>query len=153
MLASDLGHYHVMAAILLSFFGALGSALRTRGGLVLENLALRQQLAVFKRRDPRLRLTHPDRLFWIALSRVWSRWRETLVVVKPETVVGWHRWAFRRFWTWRSRHRQPGRPPTSREVRDLIKRMAAANVGCGHARTRARIRPHRWSGIAPTASE
>jgi putative transposase len=123
-----------MAAILLSFFGALGSALRTYGNLVLENLALRQQLAVFKRRHPRPHLTHPDRLFWIALSRVWSRWRETMVLVKPETVVGWHRWAFRRFWTWRSRRRQPGRPPTSREVRDLIKRMAAANVGWGAPR-------------------
>ena len=88
--ASDLGHYRVMAAIRLSFFGALGSTLRTRGGLILESLALRQQLAIFKRRDPHLRLIHPDRLFWIALSRVWSRWRETLVVVKPETVVGWH---------------------------------------------------------------
>jgi hypothetical protein len=92
-----------MAAILLSFFGDLGSALRIRGDLVLENLALCQQLAVFKRRDPRPHLIHPDRLFWIALSRVWSRWRETMVLVKPETVVGWHRWAFRRFWTWRSR--------------------------------------------------
>jgi transposase InsO family protein len=139
MFASDLGHYHVMAAILLSFFGALGSALRTRGGLVLENLALRQQLAVFKRRDPRLRLTHPDRLFWLALSRVWSRWRETLVVVRPETVVGWHRWAFRRFWTWRSRHRQPGRPPTSREVRDLIEHMAAANLGWGAPRVHGEL--------------
>lgn len=91
-----------MAAIIFGLFGALGSALRARGDLVLENLALRQQLAIFKHRDPRLRLTHPERLFWIALSRVWSRWREALVVVKPETVVGWHRWAFRRFWNWRS---------------------------------------------------
>ena len=80
-----------MATIILSFFGALGSALHTLGDLVLENLALRQQLAVFERHDPRLRLTHPDRLFWIALSGVWSRGREALVVVKPETVVGWHR--------------------------------------------------------------
>ena len=137
--ASDLGHHHVMAAIIFGLFGALGSALRARGDLVLENLALRQQLAIFKHRDPRLRLTHPERLFWIALSRVWSRWREALVVVKPETVVGWHRWAFRRFWTWRSRHRQPGRPPTSREVRDLIKRMAAANVGWGAPRVHGEL--------------
>ncbi|MGA7742056.1 MAG: hypothetical protein WCE40_09485, partial [Polyangia bacterium] len=64
-----------MAAIIFGLFGALGSALRARGDLVLENLALRQQLAIFKHRDPRLRLTHPERLFWIALSRVWSRWR------------------------------------------------------------------------------
>jgi hypothetical protein len=62
-----------MAAIIFGLFGALGSALHTRGDFAIEDLALRQQLAVFKRRDPRLRLTHPERLFWIALSRVWSR--------------------------------------------------------------------------------
>jgi putative transposase len=123
-----------MAAILLSLLGALRSAVRTRSDLVIENLALRQQLAVFERHGPCRRLAHADRLFWIALSRFWSCWREVLVVVKPATVVGWHRWAFRRFWTWRSHHRQPGRPPTSREVRDLIKHMATANVGWGAPR-------------------
>jgi Integrase core domain. len=123
-----------MAAILLSLLGALRSAFRRRSDLVLENLALRQQLAVFKDGRPHLRLTHPDRLFWVTLSRFWSRWREVLVVVKPETVVGWHRWAFRRFWTWRSRHRRLGRPPIGREVRDLIKRMATANEGWGAPR-------------------
>jgi hypothetical protein len=68
-----------MAAVVLTFFGALGSTLGTRGGLVLENLALRQQLVVFERHDPRPRLTHPERLLWIALSRVWSRWREAIL--------------------------------------------------------------------------
>jgi hypothetical protein len=123
-----------MAAIFLCLLGALRSAFRRRSDLILENLALRQQLAVFKHRRPNLRLTHPDRLFWVTLSRLWSRWREVLVVVKPETVVGWHRWAFRRFWTWRSRHRRLGRPPIGGEVRDLIKRMATANEGWGAPR-------------------
>ena len=123
-----------MAAIFFSLLGALRSAFRRRTDLILENLALRQQLAVFKRRRSSPRLSHLGRLFWVTLSRLWSRWREVLVVVKPETVVGWHRWAFRRFWTWRSRHRQPGRPPIGREVRDLIKRIAAANVGWGAPR-------------------
>jgi putative transposase len=120
--------------MLLSLLGVLRSAVRAPSDLIIENPALRQQLAVFKRHGPCRRLAHADRLFWIALSRFWSRWREVLVVVKPATVVGWHRWAFRRFWTWRSRHRQPGRPPTSREVRALIKHMAAANVGWGAPR-------------------
>ena len=124
----------MMAAIFLCLLGTLGSAFRRRSDLILENLALRQQLAVFKHGRPRLRLTHPDRLFWFTLSRLWSRWREVLVVVKPETVVGWHRWAFRRFWTWRSRHRRLGRPPLGREVRDLGKRMATANEGWGAPR-------------------
>jgi hypothetical protein len=94
-----------MPAILLSLLGALRSAVRARNDLIIENLALRQQLAVCKRHGPCRRLAHADRPFWIALSRFWSRWREVLVVVKPATVVGWHRWAFRRFWTWRSRRR------------------------------------------------
>ena len=125
-----------MAAIFLSLLGAFRSGLHRRTDLVLENLALRQQLAVFKHGRPRLRLTHPDRFFWITLSRFWCRWREVLVLVKPETVVAWHRWTFRRFWTWRSRHRQPGRPPTSPELRALINRIAAANVGWGAPRNR-----------------
>jgi hypothetical protein len=83
---SVLEHLHVMAAIFLCLLGALGSAFRRRGDLILENLALRQQLAIFKHRRPNLRLTHPDRLFWVTLSRLWSRWREVLLVVKPETV-------------------------------------------------------------------
>ena len=85
---SDLQHHHVMAAILLSLLGALLSAFRRRSDLILENLALRQQLAVFKHRRPSPRLTRPGRIFWVTLSRFWSRWREVLVVVKPETVVG-----------------------------------------------------------------
>jgi hypothetical protein len=94
--------------------------------LAVENLALRQQLAVLHRRRPRPQLAWTDRLFWIAISRAWSRWRHVLVVVKPDTVVRWHRSAFRRFWTWRSR-RPPGRPPTDRDVRSLVRRMALAN--------------------------
>ena len=123
-----------MAAIFICLLGALRSAFRRRSDLVLENLALRQQLAALKDRRPRPRLSRPGRLFWVTLSQFWSRWRDVLVVVKPETVVGWHHWAFRRFWTWRSRHRQTGRPPISREVRDLVKRMATANQGWGAPR-------------------
>ena len=131
---SDLHHHRLMAAIFLSLLGALRSAFRRRSDLILENIALRQQLAVFKHRHPRPRLSHPGRLFWVTLSRFWPRWREVLVVVKPDTVVDWHRWAFHRFWTWRSHHRQTGRPPISHEVRDLVKRMATANEGWGAPR-------------------
>ena len=131
---SGLKHYRAMAAIFLCLLGALRSALRRRSDLILENLALRHQLATFKNQHPRPRLSHPGRLFWVSLSQFWSRWREVLVVVKPETVVGWHRWAFRRFWAWRSRHRRLGRPPFGREVRDLVKRMATANEGWGAPR-------------------
>jgi hypothetical protein len=97
-------------AFLLTVLAAARSALRSRGMLALENLALRQELAVLQRNRPRPQLDWTDRVFGVALSRTWSRWRDTLLIVKPATVVRWHHWAFRRFWTWRSR-RPPGRPP------------------------------------------
>jgi transposase InsO family protein len=94
--------------------------------LALENLALRQQLAVWKAREPRPRLTQMDRIFWVLLSRVWTSWRHTLQVVRPETVIGWHRQGFRRYWAWKSRRRW-GRPAIGRDLRDLIRQMSRAN--------------------------
>ena len=68
---------------------------RARRSLLLENLALRQQLAVLKRRHPRPRLDLLDKLFWVAIRRFWSGWQQSLIVVTPETVVRWHRAGFR----------------------------------------------------------
>jgi hypothetical protein len=104
--------------------------LRSRVGLALEVLALRQQVAVLKRKHPRPPLKAYDRLFWIALRRLWPGWKQVLVIVKPETVVGWHRAAFRRYWRWRSR-RRPGRPRIADELRTLIHRLAQENPGWG----------------------
>ena len=73
------------------FLGALVRFLRARRSLLLENLALRQQLAVLKRRHPRPRLDLLDKLFWVAVRRFWSGWQQSLIVVTPETVVRWHR--------------------------------------------------------------
>jgi putative transposase len=85
--------------------GTRRSSIRTHRELALENLALRQQLAVWKAREPRPRLTGMDRIFWILLSRLWTSWRHSLQVVRPETVVAWHRQGFKRYWAWKSRHR------------------------------------------------
>ena len=116
-----------MQTTLQIVFAMVREAFLSRAALHLENLALRQQLAVVQRESPRPSLCMADRLFWVALSRVWPRWREALVIVKPETVIGWHRKGFQLFWTWKSRRRKPGRPPVSREVRDLIRRMSREN--------------------------
>jgi transposase InsO family protein len=107
-------------------FGALRSSVRTRRELALENLALRQQLAVWKARQPRAQLTQMDRIFWVLLSRLWTHWRHTPQLVQPETVVRWHRQGFRRYWAWKSRCRS-GRPVISAELRELIRRMSRAN--------------------------
>ncbi len=69
------------------------------------NLVLRQQLAVLKHRHPQPRLTDADRFFWALLSKIWSDWRASLLIVQPETVVRWHRQGFRYYWRWKSRRR------------------------------------------------
>ena len=81
-----------------------------------------------------------DRLFWVVLSRLWSGWRDILVIVKPETVIGWHRKGFRRFWTRKSRRGKPGRPPVSSEVRGLIRRMSRENPLWGAPRIHGELR-------------
>src|SRR5437867_8405148 len=101
-------------------------AVRTSRELALENLALRQQLAVWKARQPGPRLTEMDRIFWIVVSRLWKNWRSSLQVVRLETVVRWHRRGFRLYWAWKSRRRW-GRPAIGRDLRDLIRQMSRAN--------------------------
>jgi hypothetical protein len=105
---------------------AVISSLAGHRQLALENLALRQQIAVLQRSAKRPHLKKRDRLFWVLLSRIWTNWAETLTIVKPETVIRWHRKGFRLYWTWNSRHKS-GRPAVSREVRDLIRKMSKAN--------------------------
>ena len=95
--------------------------------LQLELLALRHQLATMKRMSPRPSLRPTNRLLWVLLSRLLPNWRDVLVIVTPETVIGWHRKGFRLFWTWKSRRPRGGRPPVPREVRDLIRRMSREN--------------------------
>jgi putative transposase len=94
---------------------------------------LRQQLAVLKRTTKRPKLTLADRVFWVALCRLWSDWQHALILVKPETVVGWHRKGFRLYWTWKCRNRGGG-PRIDREIRMLIRRIARENPTWGAPR-------------------
>ena len=107
--------------------------LRSRSSLVVENIALRQQLAVLHRMGKKPSLRKRDRLFWIWLSRLWSNWKSALVIVKPETVIRWHRQGFR--WYWRRKSRgKPGRPKIDAELRQLIRRMSQDNPTWGAPR-------------------
>ena len=106
---------------------ATSAVFKSRTALHLENLALRQQLGVLRRSVKRPKLTSADRLLWMWLCEVWSDWRSALVIVKPETVIAWHRKGFRLFWTWKVRHGQPGRPAVSKDIRELIRRMSREN--------------------------
>ena len=114
------------------FVGAILRLLRTRRRLLLENLALRQQIAVLKRKHTRPRLAALDKLFWVLVRRFWSEWKQALIIVGPETVVRWHRSGFAMYWRAISRGRRiVGRRRTSKEVRDLILRMVAENSTWG----------------------
>ena len=117
-----------MLSVLSPFLSTLFSAFRSRAALQVEILALRHQIGVLRRSaKKRPKLTVADRVFWAWLSAVWADWRSALVIVKPETVITWHRKAFRLFWTWKVRHGRTGRPAVSREVRDLIRTMSREN--------------------------
>jgi putative transposase len=124
-----------MFRFVMPCFGTLVRLFRARQSLLLENLALRQQLSVLTRRRPRPGLSPLDKLFWVAVSRFWSGWKQALIVVAPETVVRWHRAGFRLYWRLISKVRtRAGRRPTSKEVRELIFRMVAENLTWGAPR-------------------
>ena len=115
-----------IAALLRGFF-------MDREILVLENLALRQQLIVLKRHHPKPQLAIADRAFWVTLRSLWTSWANALIIVKPDTVVRWHRLGFR--WHWRRLSQRPRRGrPSSTELRELVVRMARENPTWGAPR-------------------
>jgi hypothetical protein len=122
--------YHILCGLLVP-----------RVVLVTENLALRQQLVVLRRSTNRPPLRHRDRLFWVALSHLWRDWRSIIVIVKPETVIKWHRQGFKCYWRWKSRSGCVGRPRIDQEIRDLIRRMSPENPTWGAPRIQAELHP------------
>ncbi len=108
---------HTIVYLLLS---ELRDTFRSRVALQLGLMALRHQLTTMKRTSPRPLPRRADRLFWVLLSRLWPAWREAVVIVKPGTVIAWHRKGFRLLWTWKSRRRKGGRPPVPREVPRIV---------------------------------
>ena len=114
-----------MLALLLGLFRLIWLLGRGHYAVALENLALRQQLAIYKRKRVRPRLARRNRWFWIGLSAVWSDWRRALCVVHPDTVVRWQWERFRRFWANLSkRSGKTGRPAVSVQVHSLIRTRA-----------------------------
>ena len=112
---------------LVLILSSLRKILHSRNELLFENLALRQQLAVLKKDNTRPRLCGFDRVFWVWLRRFWPKRSDSLIIVKPETVVRWNRDGFRRYWRRKSSRRKPGRPRIAHEIRELIRRMAREN--------------------------
>ena len=128
-----------MLDLLLLLLAVLRAALRKRGDLVVENLLLRHQLAVLTRpARTRPRLRTRDKLLWLLVRQLRTDWRRHLVIVRPETVVRWHRHAWRLVWRWKSRTRL-GRPRLSPEVRELIATMSRDNPRWGTERIRGEL--------------
>src|SRR5437762_954888 len=105
-----------MFQLIFSLLLSLRSPLRTHAELQIEIVALRHQLNVLQRNVRRPKLRSADRWLWILLARLWRNWRSALVIVKPETVINWHRQGFRFYWAWKSRRRS-GRPTIAAEIR------------------------------------
>jgi putative transposase len=117
-----------MIRLLTLLLTSAAELFRSRRDLVLENLALRQQLAVLTQKRDRPRLASSDPVFWVLLRRQWTGWKGALVFMQPWTVLRWHRAGFELYWKWLSRkHAVVGRKPTSQELRDRIFRMVAEN--------------------------
>lgn len=130
-----------MLAFVVAAVAALRSTTQSRLELASEIFALRHQLAVLRQRAPkRLRLGRTDRLVWVLLSRLWSGWREAVPIVSPDTAVAWHRQGFALYWRWRSWPRGLGRPPISRETREIVRQMQQANPLWGAPRIHAELR-------------
>src|SRR5665647_27759 len=114
--------------------GILVSRFKARATLGAENLILRQQVNVLRRRTPkRPHLNNTDRFLFVWLYRWFPSVLEAVAIVRPETIIRWHRAGFRAYWRWRSRNRV-GRPKVSAELRTLIGEMSRANALWGAPR-------------------
>ena len=122
----------IIASLMWAFVG-------DRAELAAEIVALRHQLAILQHSAKRLKLRQRDRIFWVWLSKLWANWRSALLIVKPETVIHWHRQGFRLYWRWKSRRRNPGRPRTAREIRALIRWMSRDNSTWGAPRIQSAL--------------
>src|SRR5262249_47023470 len=125
------------------FVAGLGTFLRAvffgSATIALENLALRHQLGVLQRSVRRPRLARGDRILWVGLSRLWTGWRSSLIIVRPATVIAWRRQGFQLYWRWRSTTNRVGRPQIDPAIRQLIHRMARENPTWGRRRIQAEL--------------
>ncbi len=119
---------------------AFKAVFKSRTRLVAENLCLRQQLIVLKRRRARPQLQDADRRFWVLACQWFSGWRASLIAVRPDTVVNWHRKCWKAYWRWRSHHPSgTGRKKIEPELRELVRRMALENPLWGQRRIQAEL--------------
>jgi putative transposase len=120
-------HRWPFGPLLTAVITSLSASFRSRAALQLEILALRHQIGILQRSVKRPKLTPADRLLWVWLCTLWQDWQSGVFIMKVSTVLGWHRNAFRAFWTWKMRRGKVGRPAVPKEVRQLIRTMSREN--------------------------
>jgi len=128
-----------MSHMIATLSKTLISALSSRRKLAFENLALRHQIGVLQRSVKGPHLKKRDRLLWVLLSRFWKDWASSLVLVKPDTVIRWHRKGFRLYWAWGSRRMRKGRPAITPDIRELVRKMSRANPLWGAPRVHGEL--------------
>jgi putative transposase len=120
--------------IFRALFALVTTVFRSRLSMQLEIVVLRQQLAVYQKSARRPHIQAGDRILWVWFSRHWSRWRDVLVFVQPETVIAWQRKRFSEYWAKLSGHHRFGRPAVAEEVKALIRKISGVNPGWGSPR-------------------
>jgi plastocyanin len=130
-----------MKPIVCALFAFVTTLFRSRLSMRFEIVALRHQLSVYQRTAQRPRINPGDRVLWSWLSRRWSVWRKALVIVQAGTVIAWQRKRFRDHWAKLSKQgSRLGRPPVSKEIQALIRKISEANVGWGSPRIVGELR-------------
>ena len=120
--------YQILIRLLSFFLIAIQTIFKSKSNLLMENLALRQQLSTFQRKKTKPNLIDLDRSFWVALKQAWVKWTDSLIIVTPKTVIDWQNRRFKNHWTKISnKNKKPGRKRTNKKIRDLIYRMAGEN--------------------------
>ncbi len=113
--------YRILIRVFTIFLKTIQTLFKSKSDLLLESLALRQQLAKYLTKNIKPKLTDVDRFFWVGLRQVWGKWANSLIIVKPETVIDWQNRRFKRHWTKISnKNKRPGRKRIKKEIRDLI---------------------------------
>jgi len=133
-----------MLLILKLIFTLIRTLFKSKEFLIMELMAKSQQLSVYENTIKRVKLKNTDRKFWVTLSRIWPEWKRALVIVKPETVIRWHRKGFKYYWKWLSR-RKSGRPVINWKLIKLIRKISRENPFWGNMRIRDELK---FLGIA-----
>jgi len=123
-----------MRTLISALFACLRASLMPQASLALENAALRQQLAIYQRSHKRAHLQAGDRVFWVALQRLWPGWIGPLIIVKPATVIRWHRKGFKLLWRRKSHSGRIGRPRIPRKHISFIQRISGDHPEWGEDR-------------------